>query len=122
MKRSRRSWFAIVVLAGIFLAANLRSWSLGVGGRTDIVNVEKPKGTELERFFGWPAYYRAELWRSDDQALATKILREAPFYDPGKEMTEVIRRTSWQACLLNLVFAISALALMSLIFIAAHRI
>ena len=32
----------------------------GYGGRND-----RQPGMEVERYFGWPACFRAELWRSD---------------------------------------------------------
>jgi len=44
----------------IFLAVNAFSWSPGYGGRND-----RQPGREVERYFGWPACFYCDLWRSD---------------------------------------------------------
>lgn len=84
--------------------ANSVCWSPGVGTRLTLPG--HPKGTELELFFGWPAQYRAELWRSNDPALASRILESAPFYLPGEEMQRHVRYTGVSAIALNLLFAL----------------
>ena len=43
-----------------FILVNGCSWMPGYGGRHD-----RQPGMEVERYFGWPACFRAELWRSD---------------------------------------------------------
>lgn len=48
--------FGVIVFIGI----NAFSWNPGWGGRTD----RKP-GREVERYFGWPACFYCDLWRSD---------------------------------------------------------
>jgi hypothetical protein len=45
---------------GLFLVLNAFSWQPGYGGRSD-----KEPGMEVERFFGWPACFYCDLWRSD---------------------------------------------------------
>jgi hypothetical protein len=70
------------VAAALFLL-NWQCWQPGVGGAVG----GRPPGTQLERFFGWPATYKAELWRSDDPALASRILAAAPFFYPRGEMS-----------------------------------
>lgn len=93
----------IVILASsvgllAFLAANIICWSVGVG------SAPKRTATELDRYFGWPAYYRVELWVSNDPALASRILRAAPFYDPNSEMTRAIRHFSAVVLFFNMLF------------------
>ncbi|HEY2584167.1 MAG TPA: hypothetical protein VGI81_00210 [Tepidisphaeraceae bacterium] len=73
----------------------------GVGGRRS-----GTPGTELERYFGWPATVVAEQWESDDPDLASKILRVAPVYRPHEEMKLSVRRVSVIAAILNVVFAV----------------
>lgn len=51
----------ILVGVGAFLLVNGCSWQPGYGGRND----RKP-GMEVERYFGWPACFYADLWRSDE--------------------------------------------------------
>lgn len=79
MKPQAYLLLAIGVVA--FLAANTFAWQPGIGGRRD-----RTPGTELERYVGWPAVWRAELWDSADPALASRILSQAPFYWPAGEM------------------------------------
>src|SRR5438128_1075385 len=81
MIRFRVTWLALLAAAAVLFLLNWQCWQPGVGGAVG----GRPPGTQLERFFGWPATYLAELWRSADQALASRILASAPFYDPGDE-------------------------------------
>ena len=46
---------------GVFVLVNGCSWQPGYGGRSD----RKP-GMEVERYFGWPACFYADLWQSDE--------------------------------------------------------
>jgi hypothetical protein len=69
----------------------------------------RPPGTQLEQFFGWPATYQAELWRSDDQALAVRILASAPFYYPGGEMSLEYRVLGMAALAVDVAFAVLVL-------------
>ena len=95
---------------------NLVCWSPGVGSGLRLPG--NPPGTELELFFGFPSQYRAELWRSNDPALADRILKVAPFYLPGKEMERTVRYTGVAAIVLDFLFAI---LLAGFIAIAAER-
>jgi hypothetical protein len=57
----RREFRAIITWGvAVFLVVNAFSWHPGYGGRTD----RKP-GMEVERYFGWPACFYCDLWRSD---------------------------------------------------------
>lgn len=49
-----------LVATGLFLLVNGCSWDPGYGGRHD----RKP-GFEVERSFGWPCCYYADLWRTE---------------------------------------------------------
>jgi hypothetical protein len=100
----RRSWLAALLVLGVLLLVNLVCWSPGVGSGLRLPG--RPPGTELELFFGFPSQYRAELWRSNDPALADRILKVAPFYLPGKEMERQTRYTGIAAILVDLIFAI----------------
>jgi len=100
----RGSWFAAFLTLGVLLLVNLVCWSPGVGSGLRLPG--NPPGTELELFFGFPSNYRAELWRSNDPALADSILKVAPFYLPGKEMERTVRFTGVAAIVLDVTFAI----------------
>jgi len=63
----------------------------------------------MERFFGWPATYQAELWRSDDQELASRLLASAPYCYPSDEMSLEQRVLGWQALAVNVAFALLVL-------------
>jgi hypothetical protein len=83
MVRFRGTWLVLVAVGAVLFLLNWHCWQPGVGGAVG----GRPAGTYLERFFGWPATYQAELWRSDEQALSSRILAAAPFYYPGDEMS-----------------------------------
>lgn len=51
----------VLIGLGVFVVINGCSWQPGYGGRND----RKP-GIEVERFFGWPACFYCDLWRSDE--------------------------------------------------------
>jgi hypothetical protein len=72
-------------------------------------------GTQLERFFGWPATYRAESWRSDDRELASRILAVAPFYYPGEEMSLEQREIGIGALVVDVAFGLLVLFSVALI-------
>lgn len=63
MSPQLRKQIRIIVLAGLaaFVLINGCSWQPGYGGRND----RKP-GMEVERYFGWPACFYCDLWRSDE--------------------------------------------------------
>jgi hypothetical protein len=96
----------LVALAAVLFFLNWHCWKPGVGGASG----GRPPGTQLERFFGWPAIYLAEFWRSDDEALAARILESAPFYYPGEEMTLEYSVWGVGAIAVDVAFALSALA------------
>lgn len=107
-------WKPSIILASslgllAFLAANIVCWSVGVG------STPKRAATELDRYFGWPAYYRVELWVSNDPTLASRILRAAPFYDPNSEMTRAVRHFSSAALSLNILFFATASAALTVV-------
>lgn len=83
----RRTWTVLAVAVAFFLLLNLHPWDQGVGGS----GPQQPPGTNFEGYFGWPACYRAEWWKSDDPALMMRILSRAPFYSPSREMTLHVR-------------------------------
>jgi hypothetical protein len=93
------------IVAAVLFLLNWTCWQPGVGGAVG----GKPPGTQLERFFGWPATYQAELWRSDDQELASRILASAPFYDPNGEMSLEYRVLGVGPLAINIAFALLAL-------------
>jgi|GEM_PF-7064158 len=49
----------------------------------------KPPGFELERYFGWPAAYRADFWESDDPKMADRGKGSFRIYDPSREMSRL---------------------------------
>lgn len=96
-----RTCILLIVTASLFAGLNLVSRP-GVGPRMP----PKPPGFELERYFGWPATYRAELWESDDEGMAKRDKASYRVYDPSKEMTAVTRAFSLAAVAFDfLVFA-----------------
>jgi hypothetical protein len=115
MKFRSSTWFAVAATASFLALLNLHCWQPGIGGRTDLVGGERPQGTELELFYGWPACYRAELLRSDDRALSSRILKSAPFIRPSDlDMRVVARYRGWLPALLDVSFALAATALVAL--------
>jgi len=82
MRLHRGTWLAIAVATVVLGLLNLHAWRPGIGGRTDRINGVQPDGSELELSYGWPACYRAELLRSDDPGMGTRVLATAPFYVP----------------------------------------
>lgn len=97
------SWLTLLGVFGLSLLLNLVCWSPGVGSSDGVNPPGRPRGTEFEQFFGWPALYRAELWRSEDLGLFSRILRAAPFYSPAGEMTLQTRRCSIVAVLIDIL-------------------
>jgi hypothetical protein len=57
----------------------------GVGPRMP----PKPPGFELERYFGWPAAYRADLWESDDPKMADHGKGSFRVHDPSRAMSRL---------------------------------
>jgi hypothetical protein len=111
MIRFRLTWLLLLAVGAILFLVNWHCWRPGLGGAVG----GRPPGTQLERFFGWPATYRAELWRSDDEKLASRILESAPFYYPGGEMTLEFRDIGFTALAVDIVFALIALLAVAVI-------
>ncbi len=111
MIRFRLTWLMLFATSCILLLVNCQSWQPGVGGAIRGVML----GTRLERFFGWPATYRAEFWRSDDGELASRILAVAPFYYPGEEMSLEQRKLGIGALAVDVAFGLLVLCSVALI-------
>jgi hypothetical protein len=104
-----RVYFNALLFLAVFIGANAFSLQPGVGSGSD----ERP-GTEFERFLGFPATYRAELWESDDPNLAQKILAKAPFYSPHDEMKLRHGYSSVAALAVNVLVGLMGIALIAL--------
>jgi len=105
MMRFWGAWLMMLAVAAILFLLNWQCWRPGVGGAVG----GRPPGTQPERFFGWPATYQAELWWSDDQALASRILAVAPFFYPGDEMALEYRVFGMAALAVDVAFALLVL-------------
>lgn len=110
MKLKSTTWCLVGLTLVVFLLLNLVCWQPGIGGARS-----GPPAAELERYFGWPAQYRAELWHSDDVELLGRMLSRAPFYLPHGEITFQYRYVGWKAVAVNCLFAIFAMVLVGLI-------
>jgi len=117
MIRFRGTWLVLLAVAAALFLLNWQCWQPGVGGTVG----GKPLGTQLERSFGWPATYQVELWRSDDQALASRILAAAPFYDPGDEMALEYQVLGGPALAVDVAFALLVLFAVAVIMEGARR-
>jgi hypothetical protein len=96
---SLRALIAVALWAVVLFVLNLMP-DPGIGSKG-------PPGPvfELERYFGWPAVYRAELWDSDDPRLAARGRGEFRLYDPTDEMNFRARYFGWSAVALDVAFA-----------------
>jgi hypothetical protein len=111
MIRFRLTWLLLLAVAALLFLVNWHCWRPGVGGAVG----GRPPGTQLERFFGWPATYQAELWRSDDEQLASRILKSASFYYPGDEMALEYRELGIPALGIDIVFALVVLLVVAVL-------
>lgn len=111
MFRHRESRFAASVLLLFFLAMDLHCWEPGGGGRRDVVDGKRAKGTDVEMYYGWPACYRAELWRSADMTAYDRVLRNAPLFFPQGQMDLAYRNVGSLSLLLDVLFAALSLRL-----------
>lgn len=105
MRLHYQTWLAVLALLAVLLAVNLWCWRPGIGGGGS----SRPPGTEMELFYGWPTTYRAEWWRSEDPALAERLLQTAPFCRPGGEMELQARYLGIIPVLADVAFAVAAL-------------
>jgi hypothetical protein len=122
MKLNRGTWVAIALVAIVLALLNLHAWQPGIGGRTDRINGVQPIGSELELYYGWPACYRAELLRSDDPGMGSRVLETAPLYlPPYAEGWVSARYVSRLAIVLDALFALLGIALVGLFFECGRR-
>ena len=99
------TWAALALGLFALLGANLWCWRPGIGGG----GPARPPGTEVELFYGWPATYRAEWWRSDDPALAQSFLERAPFFHPAGALGLQARSARLWPALADTAFAVAVL-------------
>jgi hypothetical protein len=75
----------------------------------------------MELFYGWPATYQAEWWRSDDTAVAERLLQTAPFCHPGNQMELQARYLGVLPALADVAFAAAALFALGMVVESAVR-
>jgi hypothetical protein len=95
------TWTLAGATGAVWLAVNLVA-SPGSGPRRP----PKAPGSELERAFGWPATYRAELWESDDPRTADSYAGPAWLSDPSPQMTLVVQRIGLRAAAVDLLLGL----------------
>lgn len=98
-----RSWLLALVTVGFLGLVNF-SCDPGIGPRRP----PQPPGFELERYFGWPSCYRAELWDSDDKKMNDRGRGDFHWYDPSSEMNFRKREIGWVPAAVDVVFALLA--------------
>jgi len=116
MRLHHQTWLALLTVLGILLAVNLWCWRPGIGGSGS----SRPPGTELELFYGWPATYQAEWWRSEDTTLARRLLQSAPFCYSG-DMELQARYLRVLPALADVAFAAAALFALGVVVESAVR-
>ena len=94
---------------GIFLFFNGCSWNPGYGGRVD-----KVPGRQVERYFGWPACFYCDLWRSDHPH-EINLPAYFPPYPLTSEMYFVYSSYAVVALLLNVLLAICGIGIVLLL-------
>ena len=117
MQIDRRLSYCLVALV-ILLMLNLHCWQPGVGSSRQSRDGSYSTGIEVDWYLGWPAFFEAELWQSDNAELFHHVLKAVPFYWPYFEMTLAQRYFGWLPLAYDAVFAVLALAL---VFTAAGR-
>jgi hypothetical protein len=98
----------------VFFLINGCSWQPGYGGRND----HKP-GMEVERYFGWPACFYCDLWRSDEP-MRIKPLEFAPPLPISRKMYFVYCQFGLVPLLLDAIF-VSAGTVVVIIAIGEYR-
>jgi hypothetical protein len=106
-----KTWISVLGLLGVLLALNLWCWRPGIGGGGG----GRPPGTELELYYGWPATYQAEWWRSEDSSLLSQLLQTAPFCHPATDMVRQDRDFDAVAALADIAFGVAALMAMGVL-------
>ena len=98
----------------VFIVINAFSWNPGWGGRND----RKP-GHEIERYFGWPACFYCDLWRSDHphEIVLPAYFPIIPF---SREMYFVYFSSSVIAFFLNAIF-VACIAGMCFLFVLSEE-
>lgn len=91
----------ILVGLGLFVVVNGCSWNPGYGGRRG-----KP-GMEVERYFGWPACFYADLWRSEE-ATEVEPFNYVPPVPITRELQFVYFRFGFVPLLLDMILAAAA--------------
>ncbi len=112
MKFDRSQLFPAAITLVVLYAVNFHCWQPGIGGRTDFRFREDqvpPDGAEVEIFLGFPACYRAELWRSDEPGTQMELLRSAPLLRPPEPMWVASAYTSTSAVLVNVAFGVATI-------------
>jgi len=117
MSPELRKQIRIIVLIGlgVFVLINGCSWQPGYGGRND----RKP-GMEVERYFGWPACFYCDLWRSDESIQAVP-LGLAPLCPMTDKMYFVYHRFGLVPILLDAVFVSAGIVVVVIVAIGEHR-
>jgi hypothetical protein len=111
-----RTWALALAAFAVFLAVNF-ACDPGIGPRRP----PQPQGFELERYFGWPAWYRVELWDSDDAGMNNRSRSDFRWYDPASEMNLRKREVGWTPAALNLLFALLVAVAVSTLSEATQR-
>jgi len=106
-----------IVLIGlaVFVLINGCSWQPGYGGRND----RKP-GMEVERYFGWPACYYCDLWRSDEP-MQIEPWGFAPPLPITSKMYFVYCEFGVLPLLLDAMFVLSGIVVVCIAAIGEHR-
>jgi len=105
VRQDGSTWVSLTVAGAVLLAANLWCWQPGIGGGFP----SRPAGTEVDLYYGWPATYRAEWWRSDDPALGMTLLGRAPFFHPAGTMDRQAGYTGVGAAVVDASFGLAVL-------------
>ena len=105
----KRAVLILVVGLGIFGVVNGIAWTPGIGGRND-----KQPGMEIERYFGWPACYLAELWRSQEH-VPLRLQWATPLSSPHVQMFFVYRTVGVLALVIDVVVALASIGLVIII-------
>jgi len=99
----------------VFLVVNGCSWMPGYGGRND-----RQPGMEVERYFGWPACFRAELWQSD-HSHEVNVDAYIPPVPLSSEMSFVYSSNAFIPLLLDAVLVAAVAAICALFVWAKSR-
>jgi hypothetical protein len=120
MKSNRSTFYMMAIVTAIIFVINLHCWKPGIGDRTDNDEGKQVSGTEISLYFGWPAYYVAELWRSDE-SLQSELLKRAPFFLVPDSMWMADRYVSIFAMVIDITFLLSAVLLIGIVWNSVIR-